>query len=172
MLIPVFALGRAQACLDSDTNIPTTSFILIVTSGAVHSAGDVLGAQQHQSARLLFCRHVGTRALCFQITHECAIHITRQGGEYYKLFIGWTNEKIKQSFVHRNMFEYHHIKTFDRAYVELNRNNNGEIQTAMRITPGRWCCLPRPACCTQDFLSLCSKSGRRIPTTWFSSLES
>ncbi|EFA75892.1 integrator complex subunit 11 [Heterostelium album PN500] len=37
---------------------------------------------------------------------------------YYKLFIGWTNQKIKQTFVKRNMFDFKHIKPFDRMLVD------------------------------------------------------
>eukprot|EP01133_Synstelium_polycarpum_P010322 gene10322-12034_t len=37
---------------------------------------------------------------------------------YYKLFITWTNQKIKQTFVKRNMFDFKHIKPFDRSLVD------------------------------------------------------
>ncbi|GAM27399.1 hypothetical protein SAMD00019534_105740, partial [Acytostelium subglobosum LB1] len=37
---------------------------------------------------------------------------------YYKLFITWTNQKIKQTFVKRNMFDFKHIKPFDRALID------------------------------------------------------
>ena len=33
-----------------------------------------------------------------------------QANHYYKLFITWTSQKIKKTFVHRNMFEFKHIK--------------------------------------------------------------
>jgi len=33
-----------------------------------------------------------------------------QATNYYKLFITWTNQKIKNTFVQRNMFEFQHIK--------------------------------------------------------------
>lgn len=33
-----------------------------------------------------------------------------QANEYYKLFISWTNQKIKETFVKRNMFDFKHIK--------------------------------------------------------------
>ena len=33
-----------------------------------------------------------------------------QANHYYKLFITWTNQKIRSTFVQRNMFEFKHIK--------------------------------------------------------------
>ncbi|KAJ3291332.1 Integrator complex subunit 11 [Borealophlyctis nickersoniae] len=39
--------------------------------------------------------------------------LTSKANEYYKLFISWTNEKIKKTFVDRNMFDFNHIKPFD-----------------------------------------------------------
>ena len=33
-----------------------------------------------------------------------------QANHYYKLFITWTSQKIKKTFVQRNMFEFKHIK--------------------------------------------------------------
>jgi integrator complex subunit 11 len=37
---------------------------------------------------------------------------------YYKLFINWTNEKIKQTFLWRNMFDFKHIKPFERSLAD------------------------------------------------------
>jgi len=34
---------------------------------------------------------------------------------YYELFINWTNQKIKSTFVERNMFDFKHIKPFERS---------------------------------------------------------
>nr|CAB3233543.1 integrator complex subunit 11-like [Phallusia mammillata] len=44
--------------------------------------------------------------------------LTNKATEYYKLFITWTNQKIKNTFVERNMFDFKHIKGFNRAYIE------------------------------------------------------
>ncbi|RKO87534.1 beta-lactamase-like protein, partial [Blyttiomyces helicus] len=41
--------------------------------------------------------------------------LTERANEYYKLFIGWTNEKIRKTFVDRNMFDFAHIQAFDRS---------------------------------------------------------
>ena len=47
-----------------------------------------------------------------------AIGLTEKATNYYKMFIGWTNQKIKHTFVQRNMFDFKHIKPFDRAYAD------------------------------------------------------
>lgn len=39
--------------------------------------------------------------------------------QYYRLFINWTNEKIKRTFVERNMFDFKHIKPLDKGYEEM-----------------------------------------------------
>lgn len=44
--------------------------------------------------------------------------LTEKANHYYKLFISWTNEKIKRTFTERNMFEFKHILPFDRSYVD------------------------------------------------------
>ena len=38
------------------------------------------------------------------------IFVVSQANHYYKLFITWTNQKIRSTFVQRNMFEFKHIK--------------------------------------------------------------
>ncbi|XP_053203272.1 integrator complex subunit 11-like [Panonychus citri] len=47
-----------------------------------------------------------------------AIGLTEKATNYYKMFITWTNQKIKKTFVQRNMFDFKHIKPFDRAYMD------------------------------------------------------
>lgn len=42
-----------------------------------------------------------------------------QATNYYKLFITWTNQKIKNTFVQRNMFEFQHIKVIS-IYLYCN----------------------------------------------------
>uniref|UniRef100_A0A8C5BQI7 Integrator complex subunit 11 n=1 Tax=Gadus morhua TaxID=8049 RepID=A0A8C5BQI7_GADMO len=44
--------------------------------------------------------------------------MTEKANHYYKLFITWTNQKIRKTFVQRNMFEFKHIKPFDRSYAD------------------------------------------------------
>ncbi|PNI13191.1 INTS11 isoform 7 [Pan troglodytes] len=44
--------------------------------------------------------------------------LTEKANHYYKLFIPWTNQKIRKTFVQRNMFEFKHIKAFDRAFAD------------------------------------------------------
>lgn len=44
--------------------------------------------------------------------------LTEKANHYYKLFITWTNQKIRKTFVQRNMFEFKHIKAFDRTFAD------------------------------------------------------
>ena len=44
----------------------------------------------------------------------CSTGLTEKANNYYKMFITWTNEKIRKTFVERNMFDFKHIKGFDR----------------------------------------------------------
>lgn len=79
VLIPVFALGRAQELC-----------ILV----------EEFWDRMNLTVPVYFCHG-----------------LTEKATNYYKLFITWTNEKIKQTFVQRNMFEYKHIQIFDRSYM-------------------------------------------------------
>lgn len=45
--------------------------------------------------------------------------LTEKANHYYKLFINWTNEKIKSTFVQRNMFDFKHIKPWERPFIDL-----------------------------------------------------
>lgn len=47
-----------------------------------------------------------------------ALGLTEKANNYYKLFITWTNQKICKSFIQRNMFDFKHIKPFDRGYID------------------------------------------------------
>ena len=44
--------------------------------------------------------------------------LTEKANQYYRLFITWTNQKIKNTFVQRNMFDFRHIKPFERALMD------------------------------------------------------
>ncbi|KAF9090852.1 Integrator complex subunit 11 [Mortierella sp. AD031] len=44
--------------------------------------------------------------------------LTEKANHFYRLFINWTNEKIKSTFVHRNMFDFKHIRAWDRAFID------------------------------------------------------
>ncbi|KAJ2002868.1 Integrator complex subunit 11 [Coemansia thaxteri] len=45
--------------------------------------------------------------------------LTEKANRYYKLFINWTNQKVKESFVSRNPFDFKYIKPWSREYVDL-----------------------------------------------------
>ncbi|XP_071519823.1 integrator complex subunit 11 [Panulirus ornatus] len=44
--------------------------------------------------------------------------LAETANRYYRMFITWTNQKIRQTFVHRNMFDFKHIKPFDKSYMD------------------------------------------------------
>ncbi|THD21787.1 Integrator complex subunit [Fasciola hepatica] len=80
VLIPVFALGRAQELC-----------ILLET----------YWERMNISVPIYFSMGMAEKA-----------------NEYYKLFISWTNQKIKETFVTRNMFEFKHIKPLGQGMVD------------------------------------------------------
>ncbi|MDP2438262.1 MAG: MBL fold metallo-hydrolase, partial [archaeon] len=81
VLIPVFALGRAQELC-----------ILVETYWERMNLGHI---PVYFSAGL-----------------------TEKANLYYKLFISWTNEKIKSTFVERNLFDFRFIKPFERSFAD------------------------------------------------------
>ncbi|TKR67003.1 hypothetical protein L596_023220 [Steinernema carpocapsae] len=42
-----------------------------------------------------------------------------RANEYYRMFINWTNEKIKKTFVKRNMFDFKHVLPFEQSYADM-----------------------------------------------------
>lgn len=48
--------------------------------------------------------------------------LAEKATNYYKLFVNWTNEKIKSSFVERNLFDFKYIKAFQK---EVHMNQSG-----------------------------------------------
>lgn len=80
VLIPVFALGRAQElCILLDT----------------------YWEQMNLNVPIYF-----------------SAGLTEKANYYYKLFINWTNQKIKETFVRRNMFDFKHIAPFERQLAD------------------------------------------------------
>ncbi|KAL4498516.1 hypothetical protein ABPG72_019634 [Tetrahymena utriculariae] len=82
VLIPVFALGRAQELC-----------ILLETYW-----------QRTQS----------------QVPVYFAAGMIEKANFYYKLFVNWTNEKIKSSYLTDNMFDFKYIKPFSRSLIKTN----------------------------------------------------
>lgn len=80
MLVPVFALGRAQE-------------LLILIESYWERMSDLNHVPVYFSAGL-----------------------TERANDYYKLFISWTNEKIKTTFVDHNMFEFKKVSTWKQEY--------------------------------------------------------
>ncbi|KAL2916058.1 Integrator complex subunit 11 [Polyrhizophydium stewartii] len=83
VLIPVFALGRAQELL-----------ILIES----------------------YWRRMDD--LSDKVPVYFSTGLTERANEYYKLFISWTNENVKSTFVERNMFDFSHVRPWDHSYAE------------------------------------------------------
>lgn len=121
--------------------------------------------------------------------------LTEKANHYYKLFIPWTNQKIRKTFVQRNMFEFKHIKAFDRAFADspgpmvrpsaggwasLGRGSSCRGHQEGRRLGGRRgvCCpdsppppprrlsLPPQECCTPASRSRSSASGQGMRRTW------
>lgn len=101
--------------------------------------------------------------------------LTEKANHYYKLFITWTNQKIRKTFVQRNMFEFKHIKAFDRSYAD----NPGPMVAAPPPSTAHpntqrsmsWSCScrwssPRRECCTPVSLCRSSRSGLGMRRTW------
>jgi len=47
-----------------------------------------------------------------------AAGMTEKANFYYRLFVNWTNDKIKSSFIKNNMFEFKYIQPFDKALIK------------------------------------------------------
>ncbi|KAI9228864.1 MAG: cleavage and polyadenylation-specific factor 3-like protein, partial [Piptocephalis tieghemiana] len=42
--------------------------------------------------------------------------LTAKANEFYRLFIGWTNQKLKKTFMDRNMFDFRRIQPWNPSY--------------------------------------------------------
>ena len=58
--------------------------------------------------------------------------LAEKANQYYRLFIGWTNENIKETFAERNMFDFKHIRPFDL------RTADSPGPMVLFSTPGLW----------------------------------
>lgn len=113
--------------------------------------------------------------------------LTEKANHYYKLFITWTNQKIRKTFVQRNMFEFKHIKPFDRSYadnpgpmvsicslrtVQMVKKflalKIGTTVNYINVCDFRWC-LPLQVCCMLVSLCRSSKNGQATRKTWWAS---
>jgi integrator complex subunit 11 len=47
--------------------------------------------------------------------------LTEKANFYYKLFINWTNEKIKKTFIKRNMFDFSHVRPYDATLLKSDQ---------------------------------------------------
>lgn len=58
--------------------------------------------------------------------------MTERANEYYKLFVEWTNQKIKRTFVERNPFEFGHVRPLEDRGLSYER----EGPMVLFATPG------------------------------------
>jgi integrator complex subunit 11 len=84
--------------------------------------------------------------------------MTERANEYYKLFISWTNEHIKKTFVEHNLFDFTNIKTWDGSLVD----NPGPV--VLFASPGMVCMLNTSF--TLGHRCRSSANGARILKTW------
>lgn len=113
-----------------------------------------------------------------------AVGLTEKANNYYKMFITWTNQKIRKTFVHRNMFDFKHIKPFDKGYID---NPGAMVRflhcfSAVLLIPififffhflrdffftmhFRWC-LQRLVCCMPVFRCKFSRNGHPTNRIW------
>jgi integrator complex subunit 11 len=82
VLIPVFALGRAQE-------------LLILIESYWERMSDLKSIPIYFSAGL-----------------------TEKANDYYKLFLSWTNEKIKHTHYDRNMFDFNMVSPWKMEYAD------------------------------------------------------
>lgn len=47
--------------------------------------------------------------------------LTEKANFYYRLFINWTNEKIKKTFIKKNMFNFEHVQSLDNACIKSDQ---------------------------------------------------
>eukprot|EP01016_Furgasonia_blochmanni_P057442 TRINITY_DN997_c0_g1_i4.p2 TRINITY_DN997_c0_g1~~TRINITY_DN997_c0_g1_i4.p2 ORF type:complete len:353 (+),score=104.03 TRINITY_DN997_c0_g1_i4:883-1941(+) len=47
--------------------------------------------------------------------------MTEKANFYYKLFINWTNQKIKSTFIKNNLFDFKHIWPFDKTMMRSSQ---------------------------------------------------
>ena len=47
--------------------------------------------------------------------------LTEKANFYYKLFINWTNEKIRKTFIKNNMFDFKHVQKFETQSIKQEK---------------------------------------------------
>ena len=94
-----------------------------------------------------------------------------QANHYYKLFISWTNQNIRNTFVQRNMFDFKHIKVIPSTSLclEVERLSSllSHLTGRTSTTLDQWWCLPLQACCMLDCLSRSLRNGQRMRRIWY-----
>uniref|UniRef100_A0A804NGW8 Cleavage and polyadenylation specificity factor subunit 3-II n=1 Tax=Zea mays TaxID=4577 RepID=A0A804NGW8_MAIZE len=118
VLIPTFALGRAQElCMLLDDYWERMGLKV-----PIYFSAGMRGLLKVET--LYFLLHVKLSLII------CAIGLTIQANVYYKMLIGWTSQKIKDSHTVHNPFDFKHVCHFERSFI----NNPGPC--VLFATPG------------------------------------
>ena len=98
VLIPVFALGRAQ------------ELCILLESYWDRMKLDV---------PIYFTAGLGEESFTC-LNYKSTSFLAEKATNYYKLFVNWTNEKIKETFVERNAFDFKYIKPYQKEYSDAH----------------------------------------------------
>ncbi|KAF2356596.1 Beta-Casp domain [Trinorchestia longiramus] len=90
----------------------TMGFAETVTNGAVYFIGLAKTVTNGAVYFMGLAETVTNGAVYF------TMGLAETANKYYRMFITWTNQKIRRTFVHRNMFDFKHIKPFDKSYID------------------------------------------------------
>ncbi|KAG5532061.1 hypothetical protein RHGRI_026618 [Rhododendron griersonianum] len=96
VLIPTFALGRAQKC-----------------TGALRGRRGVVG----RGDELCILLDDYWERMNLKVPIYFSAGLTIQANMYYKMLINWTSQKVKDSYATRNAFEFKNVRNFDRSLI-------------------------------------------------------
>eukprot|EP00850_Spirogloea_muscicola_P001744 SM000006S19509 [mRNA] locus=s6:1237766:1241023:+ [translate_table: standard] len=130
VLIPVFALGRAQElCILLDEFWEQAGIVchIYFSAGTFLRLLSLLLAAA-TAVHHFACSHFLTASAPNLSSPPSSLYhsffllpaagLTAQANVYYKLLIGWTNQKVKATHVSRNTFDFHHVAPFERGALD------------------------------------------------------
>jgi integrator complex subunit 11 len=123
VLIPVFALGRAQelAILVEEywqrcgLTVPVY-FSAGLTSKVRHRLADRTESAVFSTYPLPLRSGRGRRGWIWRRATANSRGV--QANLYYKLLVSWTNQQVKATHDRHNVFDFKHVQPFDRSYIE------------------------------------------------------
>jgi len=138
----------------------------------------ILGKHEPQRAHLLLSWYTlpSFSFLFINVFLFTPLGLTEKATNYYRLFINWTNQKIKKTFVNRQAQHRlpsspypKYIYIFILGICSISSTfhpMNAEWQTT--LVP--WCCLLHRGCCTLVHHLRYSRNGQEMKRIWLSSL--